>query len=282
MNRLALFGWFEMIRFHAGIVIVLTRDLNNEISLLGMRAVDGDGDLPIASPDAAIHRSGLIRTLGQLLDHPEEMPISSAMRWKIETFKKRVENDDDPLTVTQAEALLKDMHNDLIREISSPYCLLIPSERRSLYEQKRPLFGDQAAAQFPDAARDIEAAGRCIALDEWTAAVFHLMRVLEKGLHSLATELQIPMAANVELENWKNIIDQIEKKIRDLEQLPKSPIKSETLKVYAQMASNFWYFKEAWRNHVSHSRATYDERAALNVFSHTRIFMDELATAMAS
>lgn len=90
------------------------------------------------------------------------------------------------------------------------------------------------------------------------------------------------MTVSLELENWKNIIDQIQKEIRKLEQLPKSPVKSETLQFYSEAASNFSHFKNAWRNHVSHSRATYDERQALTVWSHVRSFMENLATKSVS
>jgi hypothetical protein len=50
---------------------------------------------------------------------------------------------------------------------------MIPAERRHLHEQRRPAFGDAVASVFPGATDDIADAARCIALDEWTAAVFH-------------------------------------------------------------------------------------------------------------
>ncbi len=101
--------------------------------------------------------------------------------------------------------------------------------------------------------------------------------MLEKGLHSLATELGVGMSSGIEFENWKNIIDQIEKEIRKLEALPKGPAKTATLTFYSEAASQFRYFKDAWRNHVSHARAQYDEREALTIFEHVRTFMHDLA-----
>lgn len=278
-DRFKLISALEMIRFFTGLVVIYVRDIATQTALLDVWLAEGEGHLPLASDSMVTVKDGVCESLRQMIESPEEVPVSRALRAKTERLLNRVETDD-VITLSQAEVLLKELLNDIVLEFSSPYFLMVPAERRWLYEQRQPVFGPEVLARFPKAQYDIAAAGRCFALDEWTAAVFHLMRVLEKGLHALAAELQIPMAANIELENWKNIIDQIESKIRSLEQLPKSPMKSETLKAYSQMASNFWYFKEAWRNHVNHSRETYDEREALNIFNHVRIFMQELAARM--
>jgi hypothetical protein len=53
--------------------------------------------------------------------------------------------------------------------------------------------------------------------------------------------------------------------------------KSEELAFLSGAAAQFRYFKEAWRNHVAHSRATYDDIEALRIMSHVHQFMDELA-----
>jgi hypothetical protein len=62
---------------------------------------------------------------------------------------------------------------------------LSPSEH-DLYTN--PLAGWEAVVEkFPAAADDLEEAGRCLALQLPTAAVFHLMRVNELGLYTVAT-----------------------------------------------------------------------------------------------
>lgn len=65
------------------------------------------------------------------------------------------------------------------------------------------------------------------------SSLFHLMRVLEHGLHHLAAEVEVSVSP--EFENWKDIIDQIEKRIRGMEQLTKSPEKSGTIEFHAQL-----------------------------------------------
>ena len=79
------------------------------------------------------------------------------------------------------------------------------------------------------------------------------MRVLEHALRQFAAELNIPMSVAYE-ENWCNIIDMIEKEIRVAQNAQRSPTKAETLKFYSDAVVNFRYYKDAWRNHVSHSK----------------------------
>lgn len=228
-------------------------------------------------PDAAADFRKAIKDVGT---HLKDFPLSQVIRGQYARLAERAEafygSDWEVM-----HAMTIEFGKSLETELVSHYFLMIPERRRNLYEQQEPLFGSAVENAFPDAGYDIASAGRCIALDEWTAAIFHLMRVLEHGLHDLAVRLNVPMSASVELENWKNIIDRIEKEITKLEQLPKSSAKSATLQFYSEAASNFRYFKDAWRNHVSHSRATYDERQALNTWNHVRMFMQELATRAA-
>ncbi|MGE3074475.1 MAG: hypothetical protein AB7O30_07635 [Dehalococcoidia bacterium] len=274
-DRFALVGLSEMLRFYAGLVFIGARDFAGHVGLLTSLVVDGCGEEQVRRYKGT--HEGILQTFRELLDNPEEWPLTQRLHRKAERLHGRMATED--MSITTAVVLLKELMNDLVEELSGPWFLMIPTNRRYLYEQRSPLFERAVHETFPEACADIEAAGRCLALDEWTAAVFHLMRVLERGLHWFANELQIGMAETVELENWKNIIDQIESRIRGMEQLPKSPEKAAMLQRYSEMAANLWFFKEAWRNHVAHSRSTYDERRAMNIFSHVRHFMQEAAAA---
>jgi hypothetical protein len=69
------------------------------------------------------------------------------------------------------------------------------------------------------------------------------------------------------LKNWKNVIDGIEKKIRELEGMKTGQVKDAKLKAYSEAAVQFRYFKDAWRNHVAHLRATYDDDQAHSTWS---------------
>jgi hypothetical protein len=167
-------------------------------------------------------------------------------------------------------------------ELSTRLCLFVHADRAVHYVSRvspgpEPLFGKSVADTFPSTQADANDAGRCFAFEQNTASVFHSMRVLEKGLHAFAETLGITPKIPVVLQDWYNIIDQIETAIRKQQSLPKSIYKNETLQFYSEAATQFRYFKDAWRNHAMHSRVKYEEADALRVLVHVKDFMQTLA-----
>lgn len=209
-----------------------------------------------------------------------EIPISFPVRRQIEAFTTRLSQAErgqlDHHTLIEHARLARQA---LLDDLSQHLFIFVPAQRRELIEQTEPPFGASVAQMFSAANRDIEASCRCFALSEWTACVFHAMRVVEHGLRQLAEKVELPADAMAH-ENWKNIIDQIEARIRDMEKEPKSTEKSAKLKFYSSAAIQFRYFKDAWRNHVSHGRDTYDEREAYSIWNHVKEFMQTLANEL--
>ena len=125
---------------------------------------------------------------------------------------------------------------------------------------------------FPSAVPEIRGAGRCYAFGESTASVCMSMRALEGPLGALAAALSV----NYDRQNWKNVIDQIEKSIREMGQ-QNGPDWRQQQKFYAGAAVQFWFIKDAWRNHAMHRHATYDDRGAHEVLTGVTAFMESLA-----
>lgn len=231
----------------------------------GIQFVNGD-----PSPeDAAI----LTKEITESKSAIDELPLSAVLKAQYVRLEKRAIGGAD---ANELMVMLREFYNNLLHEVAGHWFLVIRVERREMFEQRLPPFGERVADRFPEAIQDIAAACRCYALDEWTACVFHCMRVLEHGLGAMGREVELDPDA-MKLENWKNVIDQIERAIRSMEALPKSTQKSERLRVLSAAAADFRYFKDAWRNHVSHSRVTYDERETHKVLGHVQTFMEQLA-----
>jgi hypothetical protein len=207
-------------------------------------------------------------------DHQfKELKFSKVLRSQWERLLQR-SNDAAPLS--EMAILLRELNNNLLTELSDAWFLMIPADRRFVYEQPHPIFGANTHQAFPGARRDIAAAGRCYALDEWTACVVHLMRALEHGLRWLAKRVGLK-PEDVEKENWKKVIDLIEKKIRELEQLPKGPTKSENVQFLSEAATQFRWFKDAWRNDAAHGNEYYDEREGAPIFLHISDFFRHIS-----
>ncbi len=205
----------------------------------------------------------------------KNLPVSESFRGQVDRAlacaKRR-----DAIELSYLQSILEEISHNFIAELDAHLFLLVPFELKSYYVAPEEITGPEFESVFPDAIKDAHSGMRCYALDEWTASVFHFMRVLEHGIRRLAELLKIE-TGNIAFENWKNILDQIEKKIRAMEPLPKSLEKSVNLTYLSESATNFRYFKDAWRNHVSHSRVSYDSRDAKRVMDHVIDFMQHLA-----
>jgi hypothetical protein len=86
-------------------------------------------------------------------------------------------------------------------ELSTKWFKYLSAEQATLY-QAVDLFGEVVKNNFPSAKGEIIEAGRCLALERGTAAVFHCMRILEVGLKALATELRV----DFDNRNWENVL----------------------------------------------------------------------------
>ncbi|KGT80455.1 hypothetical protein MA20_07645 [Bradyrhizobium japonicum] len=132
-------------------------------------------------------------------------------------------------------------------------------------------------AAFPSTQKDILECVDLWAMDHPTASVFHAMRILEHGLRALANYV----GRAFDIQNWQNIIDEIESEIRDrAKKLPRGQQKNETLQFLSVAAKEFTYFKDGWRNYVSHNKSDYDEHQAQTAFEHVRAFMIVLSSQL--
>lgn len=258
--------WEIMIRFRASSYGASLLALGRAAMLIDAAREAGFAD------DEAANRRVISQAVDEAAPSVRELPLSPVAKYQFEQLQKRTKEANGQ----ELAILIRELCNGLMVELSSAWFLMIKADQRELYEQRRPVFGEAVGNQFPEASADIAAAGRCYALDEWTACVFHLMRVLEHGLRKLAVDVGLPADAMAH-ENWKNVIDQIEKKIREMEALPKTPEKVARMQMLSAAATQFRYFKDAWRNHVSHAKAAYDNHSGPLVWLHVNAFMQSLA-----
>ncbi len=173
---------------------------------------------------------------------------------------------------------LEGLRRTFERELGDSKSSFIKPSNREFFEQDA-LMGSIVNKRFPSAKADIRDAGNCLAVDLNTAAIFHLMRVVEIGLRALARHLRVPIKTNqLEYLEWQSIIEQIENVISKIKQKPKGKKKSEALELYHGMMGEFNAFKDVWRNNVMHARKTYDEHQAMSVYLHVREFMRRLAS----
>jgi hypothetical protein len=215
--------------------------------------------------------------IAEFLEHSNGLGLSELLQ---QQARRLLLHADNPTLSKDALVhLITEFQLNYIHELDESLFLIVPSDRKQFLLE--PETWDGPTARFPDARTDMRCACQCFGLGQWTASVFHSMRVLERGLRAMTVALGGEhFAVSTDLENWRNIIDQIDKRIRAMETEPKSEQKSQRLEFCSQLAIQFRYFKDAWRNHVSHSRAHYDEDEARRVLIHVQDFMSHLSSGI--
>lgn len=168
----------------------------------------------------------------------------------------------------------------------------IPKGTADYYEQA-DLF--EVADQFPSANVEIRCAGNCYATGNYTAAVFHLMRAVEICTRIMVREMGadkylihsgIPIP--VELCDWDKLIQGMNKALLDLEKgKGADPVIRKTYNFYSTAKGTFTYFKDAWRNILSHTntigdtdRTLYLQGETEEIMRETRRYVQHLATRL--
>jgi hypothetical protein len=155
------------------------------------------------------------------------------------------------------------------------------AELDAVYYQDPGSIFPKTVKSFPSSRNDIRDACRCYSLDQGSACVFHCMGVLQSGLYALAIKLDaVPKNKPLQLVDWGKIIKLIKAQI---ENFGPEPSQSKTQEVadletfYSQAATQFRYFKDAWRNQIAHLRESYERDDARIILMHVRDFMEHLS-----
>jgi len=166
--------------------------------------------------------------------------------------------------------------------------LYIEKDRSGMLD-KPDLLGSQIPLAFPNAIQDIRDAGNCLAAECNTAAVFHLMRVVEWGLRYLCVSLglkqlkQTTKAGKVKVSplsysEWEDILNQAQLKIdAKLRAAKRGTAKQRDQQFYYPILQDISGIRDAWRNHVMHTRAEYNRSEANAVLDHVTRIMTRLS-----
>jgi hypothetical protein len=167
-------------------------------------------------------------------------------------------------------------------ELKAAVFLHIPTDA-DYYYRVANVFGDEVAQRFPSCDYDIHEAGKCLALERYTACVFHLMRCVELVLQVLAKSVNLPKK-QYEDRGAQTIIDNIHKKLeadqKRRRQQKRSAKRTGDLAFYGQANMLLEGAKDAWRNDVAHGRAKFNREEADDIFQKVEKLMKHLATRL--
>jgi HEPN domain-containing protein len=184
---------------------------------------------------------------------------------------KLIEKMNPPISRKHFLEQINSIINSIEAELTTITFFRITIEEARYYKDKQ-LFGAEVEEKFKKAIQDIEEAGKCLALSRSTAAVFHLVRVMEVGLKSLGRALSIPYAPS-----WESYIKQIGDKIAEKHKLKGIKWKRDE-PFFRDILGDLQTIKIAWRNPTMHIVRHYNPEEAEEIFRAVRGFMKRLAT----
>lgn len=207
-----------------------------------------------------------------VLGHAQRLEMASTVD-RVEIFMEKLQHR---MTLNDFQIEFRTLRETYERGLRTQHFYQYPLEKVRRLQSYRADW-ESALLAFPNISADVEAAVDCYAFGRNTASVFHSMRVVERGLREVALSINLTF----EVEQWNTIIEQIESEIREIgKKWPRSAMKADWTRFYSEAAKEFFWFKDGWRNYVSHGGDPYDEHQAVGVIEHVKAFMNHLATRL--
>jgi hypothetical protein len=196
----------------------------------------------------------------------------------------RIQSDlKDPSTLKagQAGKDLDSLNDILKRELESRTFLYIPAPDNKRIRQSKP-FGNKVYQAFPSARVELTNAGTALAVELYTASIFHLMRATEVAMRALCNDRGITLikGAPVEMAQWQEILAVLDQETLKIANWPRAlgNIKVQAQQFYNEAVSEFRGIKDEWRNHVAHTRTDYRKPQAESATDHVKRLLKTLAT----
>jgi hypothetical protein len=190
---------------------------------------------------------------------------------------ERMKNADPSLVVSDVSNCIADVQSRFRDECSQVAFLVVGPWHQNLFKSANHLVETwDIEGQFPLAARELEEAAKCIALERYTASVFHSMRMVEIAIQRLSEILEVSASGMGAARNWGVTLRTIKEKIDQLypSSTRTSGSRGEALEaVYASLDA----VKNPWRNSTMHVESFYGEQDAVHILRCVCVLLHKLA-----
>lgn len=192
---------------------------------------------------------------------------------KVDRLLERVK--DGKVTLSQVGADARVIKETLRDELATKLFLHVLPENAPYYIEPFEDWGT-VMEHFPSLSFDIEEASKSFALERYTASVFHLMRVAEGGLRSVAKRVGL---ANPR-PNWDEAIKYIEGQLRKNYDGMDSIFKGD-VEFLSGIAAHMRSVNLAWRRNVSHIERNYSREEVKGIYDSTVSMMQHISSKLA-
>jgi hypothetical protein len=221
----------------------------------------------------------ITNNLGPIQDHIVQMGMTTALpRLSRLITALQVTHTTYGIILREIQELWNAIDHDGYEQLFCHY----PLQKVSFLLEVRKTWARTLAA-FPSAEKEIEEGVDCYALGHNTACVFHMARVAEMGLRTIARERGLKNARkNVPLDwgTWGAVFGAIEGQLKAIRNKPPGPKKDAALAFYDTILSGLHAIQSLYRDRTMHLRKSYDDGEAQSAMFRSRELMDTLSTKL--
>jgi hypothetical protein len=193
---------------------------------------------------------------------------------------KEILEDLENTTYESLGRSLVELDNTLRRELQLTRLIVLHRGELGYYEPENPPFGDLFDIFFPSASYELEEACKCLALGRYTAAVFHLMRLMEIALNAVRLCLDIPDPVREAERNWGKILESVKKALDQRNVRPDGWPDPADKALFREMYVSLDAVRVAWRNATMHVENKYTAEEAEHIFGAVRGLVQKIAARM--
>ncbi len=177
------------------------------------------------------------------------------------------------ITWVKVEEHIKSLGAGLHVELGAVKLFALHPDEQRFYADALQMFGTKATTAFPSTIPEIDEAGKCLALGRTTAAIFHLMRIVEVALRSLRG----PLGITEPNPSWNTVIRKLDK---ELKLDPRQRTLKADVPFLEGVSAQMHAVNRAWRTRAMHVDMSFSLENARDIFSATKSLMQHLATQL--
>lgn len=217
------------------------------------------------------HRNSSIGMLDKVKAAIGDMPLP-VTKLTLEELQQQLNWFQQKMTFFACGQLLVNLSETMRRELTAIKAFTLDPRQNDMYDPKEPIFGTDIAVKFGASTFDINEAAKCIALSRPTAAVFHLMHVIERALRAVHMCLSLPIPDN---PTWGIWLSQIRE-----ERIKRGDRKWSESAFFQDIWQHLNSIKDAQRDPTMHVESIHTESEAMLIFDNTKALMKKIASKM--
>ena len=239
--------------------------------------IDATFDEEGRKADVDTARPNLLRSFQELHDAVSSVGAEVAAMAAQRMIDRLADQEEKP-KVSDISNCIADVQSRFRDECQLVSFLILNRQQKNFFAPANKLVDDWDIQRiFPDAAREIEEACKCLALRRPTAAVFHAMRMLEIAIRKLSELLEIPEPTKPVERNWGVILGKIKERM-DVKYPAASRVDPQSAgagfeRIYASLDA----VKNPWRNGTMHVESFYTESEAIHIVRCVAVLFQNLA-----